>query len=392
MAYFPAFALLTLSTLSSALESNSPQQPQSLTDTICDGRPRLQCEVELDVPQACSTSDISSVDPACPIVLFLHGRGQNNDGYALQSDAHDAGYIGVYPQGEIGWNTRPHPPYKCSWDDFDCSEDPDNGDFIASIIVELRSLGGNGNVYLIGNTNGASLSHRLAASADSSLRIKGIVTTVCPMFESPECSGPGELNYNQPCRGSPSVSVLSVMGTADRLVPYTGGTTLAFGGEESFQLKSALDSMQTWASHNGSDGTSVVDEHSSDMGTGATKYDYSSGCPTGITMEHYAINGGGHNSGSVSIDGEKMNYVVAYDFINRVEAGSVGGPPMSPPVASPVVSPVMSPVASPVSSPITSPVMSPVASPVATTSSSSSSFRKSQLPLVVTLVAMSLLG
>ena len=181
------------------------------------------------------------------------------------------------------------------------------------------------------------------------------------------------------------------MGTADRLVPYTGGTTLAFSGEESFQLKSALDSMQNWAIHNGSDGTSVVDEPSSDMGTGATKYDYSSGCPTGITMEHYAINGGGHNSGNVSIDGEKMNYV-AYDFINRVGAGPVGGPPMSPLVASPVVSHVMSPVASPVSSPIALPVMSPVASSVATTSSSSSSFRKSQLPIVVKLVAMSLLG
>jgi poly(3-hydroxybutyrate) depolymerase len=100
------------------------------------------------------------------------------------------------------------------------------------------------------------------------------------------------------------------MGTDDGLIPYYGGSSAVFGGNDNFQLMPALDSMSTWASHNGCDGTLVVsDNYVTDQGTGAaTKYDYSGGCPSGVLLEHYAIHGGGHNAGGASINNEKIDF------------------------------------------------------------------------------------
>ena len=80
------------------------------------------------------------------------------------------------------------------------------------------------------------------------------MTTVTQLLGSPDRSGPGPLNYNNPSallNQGPKVSVLNFMGTGDGLIPYNGGSSPVFGGNNKFQLMSALDSMEAWASHNG---------------------------------------------------------------------------------------------------------------------------------------------
>ena len=50
----PAALLLSATfcwSLAAALDGNAFENPQSLTDVICGGRPRSACEVELDVPE-----------------------------------------------------------------------------------------------------------------------------------------------------------------------------------------------------------------------------------------------------------------------------------------------------------------------------------------------------
>eukprot|EP00574_Skeletonema_japonicum_P008502 CAMPEP_0201724184 /NCGR_PEP_ID=MMETSP0593-20130828/8009_1 /ASSEMBLY_ACC=CAM_ASM_000672 /TAXON_ID=267983 /ORGANISM="Skeletonema japonicum, Strain CCMP2506" /LENGTH=370 /DNA_ID=CAMNT_0048215401 /DNA_START=80 /DNA_END=1188 /DNA_ORIENTATION=+ len=318
-----------------ALEGNEPEQPQSLTDKICFGRPRAQCEVELDVPAACA-ADGSGTDPSCPIVFFLHGSGGTNTWYPKTSGVHDANMIGVYPQGEGGWNTGPKDTNLCAWDDFECDTDPDEGDFIASIIDEIRALGGTGNVYAYGNSNGAALAHRLASNGGTRLPIKGIIVSVTQLLASPERSGPGSLNYNQPKseRGTPPVSILSIMGTEDGLIPYLGGSSAVFNGNEQFELMGAIESMSEWANHNGCTGLYSTTPHTTDKGDGtATKYDYTDGCPEGIYVEHYEIHGGGHNAGGAQVDGEKIDVL---GFVSRVEGGGGGSPPSpSPPTPPP---------------------------------------------------------
>lgn len=237
----------------------------------------------------------------------------------------------MYPQGEDGWNTGPKESNNCGWDDFACTDDPDEGAFVASIIAELRSLGANGNVYLIGNSNGAALSMRLASNAGDDLPIKGIVTKVTQLLASPPRSGPGDLNYNQPGTGGPRVSVLNIMGTSDTVIPYGGGSSSVFGGDESFQLMTALESMATWSAHNGCDGTlsySTVNYSTNvDANGEATFYEYH-GCPEGIVLEHYAVIGAGHSFGSgASLNGVTIDNDMAYAFINRLEGTTTGGTP-----------------------------------------------------------------
>jgi len=326
----------------SALSSNVEQAPQVLSKTtnVClNSGNRPSCEVELDVPESCVVDGKSD----CPVVFFLHGSGGTNNWFGRTSGVHQAGYIGIYPQGEGGWNTGPKSTNECSWDVFDCEEDPDESGFIANIISEVRNQGANGNVYVIGNSNGAALAMRLASNAGEELPIKGIVTKVTQLLSSPERSGPGGgLNYNQPSSLTPKVSVLNVMGTADNLIPYTGGTSSVFGGDLNFQLMDALDSMKTWAGHNGCNTQPEVTEGlSSDQGTGATFYEYKD-CADGTIVEHYAILGGGHNAGGATVDNDKIDYVIAFDFIDRCEAGSASGPPSLPPppsTAAPVSAP-----------------------------------------------------
>ena len=279
----------------------------------------------------------------CPIVFFFHGAGGTNDGFAKNSGIHDHNVIGVYPQGENGWNTGPKNTNTCTWDDYSCTTDPDEGAFISSIINELRLLGAGGNIYLVGNSNGAALAHRLAANAGDNLPIKGIVTKVTQLLASPERSGPGQLNYNQPKVGGPPVSVLNLMGENDLLIPYEGGTSGVFGGDINFQLMSALDSMSTWAAHNGCSGgyTTASSVYGTSDGGTATFYDYSGGCDEGIIVEHYVLHGAGHSfGGGATLDGVAINYDLEYDFISRVEAGGGGdggggpSPPSPPPTAS----------------------------------------------------------
>ena len=202
---------------------------------------------------------------------------------------HQPYYLLCSPNGERGWSTGPKSSDTCQWDDFQCTTDPDEGDYIASIIQEVKDQGATGNIYAIGSSNGAALAHRLASNADdSSLPIKGIVAKVTQLLDSPERSGPGTLNYNQPSssRGSQKVSVLSIMGTEDGLIPYEGGSSSVFGGNDNFQLMSAMDSMNTWAIHNGCSGEYETSSHVSDKGDlTATKYTYGS-CPSDIIVEH----------------------------------------------------------------------------------------------------------
>mmetsp|Transcript_3261 Transcript_3261/g.5007 ORF Transcript_3261/g.5007 Transcript_3261/m.5007 type:complete len:522 (+) Transcript_3261:218-1783(+) len=340
------FANLTLLALqahmTSALTSNANESPQIMSDVCSNSGNRPNCEVELDVPASC----VSGGQSDCPIVFFLHGAGGTNNGFAKRSGVHTAGYIGIYPQGEGGWNTGPKTTNVCTWEDFECTEDPDEGAFIANIISKVRLEGANGNVYVIGNSNGAALAMRLASNAGTELPIKGIVTKVTQLLASPERSGPGVLNYNQPFSTSPKVSVLNIMGTGDGLIPYTGGSSGVFNGDSTFQLMDALDSMIVWAEHNGCSAVpEVTTGLSSDKGTGATFYDYK-GCDEGTIVEHYAILEGGHDAGGASIDGKKIDYVIAFDFINRCEEGSTPVPPSTPPppsTAPPVIAPTPTP-------------------------------------------------
>jgi len=256
---------------------------------------------------------------------------------------HDFGVIGIYPQGEScpkpGWNTGPKECNQCDWDDYDCTLDADEGAFIKGIIDELRSMGANGNLYAIGNSNGAALAHRLAIN----LPFKGIIAKVTQLLATPERSGPGVLNYNQPRPGNPPVSVLTISGTADGLIPYEGGSSSVFGGEDSFELMSNGESNLSWASHNNCGTTPEITMVTSSVGDGTADY-YAYPCDLGIIVEHYKVYGGGHGNTGRAMLGGKEAQTIEYAFIERCEAGSSPTAPTVIVPTAPVAAPVLPPV------------------------------------------------
>lgn len=339
-----------------ALVPNAYRAPQSLeqTTSVCDGR-AANCEVLLDVPQVCIDSAGNS---NCPVVFFLHGGGGTNDGFIGGSRVHGERAIGVYPQGEAGWYTGP--PQRgssCSWEDFDCTGDPNEGDFIARIISEVRARGALGSIYVFGTSNGAALAHRLAVNAGVELPIKGIVGMVTQLMATPPRSGPGHLNYNQPLPGGPKVSVRTILGTADPLVPYEGRNAPVYGGNQAFNLMSGTDSAQAWAEHNGCDLQPEVSTVTASLGDGtATFYEYA-GCQGGTFVEHYGVNGAGHNAGGATLDGQR-SMDATYEFIRKCESADPAPAP-SPVEPSPAPSPVPSPV---VPTPTPQPTLAPAPS------------------------------
>jgi len=326
-----AILSLMIKESSALLQSNGKGSPSMLSDTtdVCSsnqGRTASRCEVELDVPASCVDEDGTS---SCPVVFFLHGGGGGNDGFKRSSDVHENDVIGVYPQGESGWNTGPKNSNECDPDDFDCSSDPDEGAFVASIISTLRDMGANGNIYAIGSSNGGALANRLGSNAGNSIPIKGFVALVTQLLTSPERNGPGVLNYNQP-QGSTPVSVLNVMGTGDGLIPYGGGSSGVFAGDTSFQLYPAIQSMEIWSDYNGCDTGNPIEESvttSQGDGTG-TFYRYPN-CSNGAIVEHYAIDGGAHNAGGSSFNDISARDI-QYDFIRRCEGAAPPEPTTAP--------------------------------------------------------------
>jgi len=336
-----------------ALQSNSKGSPQDLSgmsnSNVCTGPGRTSaCEVQLDVPSQC----VSNGQSTCPVVFYLHGAGGKIAGFKNGSDVHTHGFIGVYPQGENGWNTGPKDTNNCDYSDYNCVTDPDEADFIASIISEVRALGADGSIYVIGNSNGAALAHRLAVNAGTQLPVKGIVTVVTQLLASPDRSGPGTLNYNNPNAlggAGPNVSVLNVMGTGDGLIPYDGGSSSVFGGNDNFKLMSALDSMAIWASHNGCSPTASSEGVSTDTssgGDGSGVYYKWENCSGGTIVEHYAINGAGHGAGGTEVNGVAINYDISADFIKRCES-SESTPTVSPKPTRPPVPPTLQPTKAP---------------------------------------------
>ena len=136
---------------------------------------------------------------------------------------------------------------------------------------------------------------------------------------------------------------MSISGTADGLIPYEGGTSAVFGGDNNFYFMSCDESNQEWALHNNCDIVPVVSTVSASLGDGTADYYQYLNCDSGVYVEHYKVYGAGHNAGGTDLDG-KSSDEIAYDFILKVEGG-INLPTASPikchhPTSSPTLAPI----------------------------------------------------
>jgi polyhydroxybutyrate depolymerase len=209
-----------------------------------------------------------------PLVLILHGYGANGfvqqayfgmNQLASQGPAFVLAPDGlVDSQGAEFWNAD---PACCDYD----HKNPDDVGYLGGLIDDVMAAWpiDPQQVYVIGHSNGGYMAYRLACD-------RADVVTNIVVLAGAAASDPAT------CTPSHAVSVLHIHGTEDIEVPYT---------------PNADASVAQWSQHDSCLATRTAgpnrDLDTNLPGTETTTATYD-GCPTGITVELWSIQGGTH--------------------------------------------------------------------------------------------------
>ncbi|NOZ13702.1 MAG: hypothetical protein GXO69_08670 [Acidobacteria bacterium] len=246
-----------------------------------------------------------------PMVLELHGGGVyiedmtgksgHKTPYKLWMNlADNEKFIVVYPEGLDGSYNAP------TWNDCrgNCtvSSTADDVSFISTIIDKLSQLYriDSNRIYASGTSNGGLMALRLAVELPN--KIAAVAAVAAAMPDQSKCGPPG----------SP-VPVLFMNGTADRHLPYSGGTVgdppradhgSVYSTEESVNIWTTLDQTKTVP----------IEYHYPDLdptdNSSVTRYTYSDGV-SGTEVVLYKIIGGGHSAPSIQ---ERYSRLFEYYF------------------------------------------------------------------------------
>lgn len=223
-------------------------------------------EVELDVP------DGFTEGKQYPLILVLHGYGAN--GFAQKAvfqtkgilDSNDA--LVLAPDGTVDsmgkqfWNAGP----ECC--DFD-GKNPDDVAYLGGLLDAVMADWpvDPARVYLVGHSNGGYMSYRMACERADIIASIGVLA--------------GLVSSAPACNPAHPVSVLHMHGTADELVPFT----------------EAASSITAWEGHDhcGTTMTAGADlDIESNLAGAETHTSVADGCPSGVGIEEWTIEGGSH--------------------------------------------------------------------------------------------------
>jgi polyhydroxybutyrate depolymerase len=231
-----------------------------------------------------------------PLVILLHGFGASGDiqeGYLqVQPLAEREGFLYAHLDGTKGIGDRQF------WNATDACcgfrSIVDDVGYITAVIDDISAKYDVDpkRIYLMGHSNGGFMSYRMACELSD--RIAAIASMAGATFDDPAKCAPKE-----------PVSVLQVHGTSDGTISYTGGVTPFINGT----YPSADKTVETWAGYDGCTGPrtaagSAVDFEPNIPGaeTGSTAF---GGCPAGIGVELWTVNGGAHIPAILFSDGSR---------------------------------------------------------------------------------------
>jgi poly(3-hydroxybutyrate) depolymerase len=241
-----------------------------------------------------------------PVIILLHGNGGTGAGTigALGTSANTA--IRVAPDG-----------YLTSWNvDAEASQAPDVA-FIRDLIALLKTYDNvdAGRISIFGNSNGSGMVNRLLIELDGAA-FQNAGCQVSQMLAKMHHDGAfwfnatGSNAYDQAIVPAKRRRIISLNGTADPLIPYTGGTSVIG------TFISAQESIYRFAQAMGETGPQLADADGI-PGTGTNgysapfvKYTYRSG-----QFVHYKLIGGNHGlqvSGSFVYADEAKQLVAAF--------------------------------------------------------------------------------
>lgn len=271
------------------MNSNSDGDMQSI---IVDG---IQRKYILYVPNSYNESTPT------PLLFNFHGftitaEMQMNNISDMRSIAESENFILVYPQGSLllgvtHWNVG-------AWTSGSTSDDVG---FIKDLIKKLSTeFNINQNrIYACGHSNGGSFCYELACKLSDRIAAIGAVSATMTDFT------------NNSCNPSRPISIVSIHGTNDNIVPYNGTNSGMMGQE---------DIISYWVNHNNTDSTASLQNISNNNGT-AEHYTYSNG-DNGTRLEHYKIISGGHEwpSAEGTSDKSVINAnTIVWNFISQFE-------------------------------------------------------------------------
>ncbi len=234
-------------------------------------------------------------DTSMPLVILLHGLGGSGTGveayFQLQPLAESRGFLYVHPDG------TPHPAGDRFWDATDAccglGSTADDVTYLTSIIDQVSATRNvdPSRVFVMGHSNGGFMSYRMAC--DVAERIAAIASVAGATWAD-----------TSKCNPSEPVSVLQVHGTADVAIDYDGATPTNIGA-----YPGAATSVVTWADYDGcrarsldTAGTLDLDSSLPGKETVLTRVD---GCPDGIALELWTVQGGSHNPAIRFADGSQ---------------------------------------------------------------------------------------
>ncbi|MAU08916.1 MAG: hypothetical protein CL607_03775 [Anaerolineaceae bacterium] len=285
-------------------------------------------------------------DDPMPLVMVLHGRPGNGPGIALITDmnriAEENGFIAVYPEGLIppsetvrGWNYVRDIPLFASSDGSAISQ-RDDVQFLVDLKHDLAELMpiDSSRAYVTGFSNGGFMTQRMACDAAGRFAAFAAVGSA--------------LSWGMPsiCEGRPPVPMMTMHGTRDVSVPWTG-TTVTLSGREVYLTAPLPNTLMFWQEHNGCNDELTLEDLpqlGDSPGTSVSRWTYVN-CTE--PLEFVAVENGGHNwpgvpdriseqiAGNVNMDIHAGQ--VVWDFLQqftldeaRVEAAAAVATPSAP--------------------------------------------------------------
>jgi polyhydroxybutyrate depolymerase len=249
-----------------------------------------------------------------PLVLNFHGYTSNATEQLFYGDfrpiADTAGFLLVHPEGTLDGSNQTY--WNADW-----GGTVDDIGFTAALIDSLSAQYSinQDRVYSTGMSNGGFMSYTLACSLSD--RIAAIASVT------------GSMNTGQSLNCNPQhpMPVMEIHGTADAVVPYTGNVNIS-------PISSVL---AYWVNNNVCDVTPIetaVPDLVLGDGCTATHFVYENG-NSGVEVEHYRINLGGHTWPGAPVALGTTNYDISasekiweffaqYDIYGKISANVEG--------------------------------------------------------------------
>jgi polyhydroxybutyrate depolymerase len=217
-----------------------------------------------------------------PLVLLLHGYGSDGKTidayYGFSEYAERAGFLGVAPNGSVdaagnrGWHVSP------------VHSAPYDVEYLRGVITDMASryTVDPARIYVIGLSEGAHMAHRLGC--ELSAKVAAFVSQAGQVKTQP-----------QYCAPTDPVSALEVHGDDDSVIGYDGDVQ---NDPPDPSIPSAHETIGVWARNEHCTGPLAVVGRAdlvTDVDGEETRLEAYQGCPAGIDVELWTMEGVGHH-------------------------------------------------------------------------------------------------